>query len=105
MSKLPRIALTLGDIAGIGPEVVARAAADAGLRSACLPVVIGNAATLARATAVAGVTLRVEAAGSFAEAATRSAEPGGGRGLGAAGGAIAGNSPRGRSPGGRAGGV
>ena len=37
--RLPRIALTVGDPAGIGPEIVAKAAADAAVRAMCEPVV------------------------------------------------------------------
>ena len=36
---LPKIALTTGDPAGIGPEIVAKAAADASVRAVCDPVV------------------------------------------------------------------
>ena len=35
----PKIALTVGDPAGIGPEIVAKAAADPGVRAVCEPVV------------------------------------------------------------------
>ena len=68
MTDRPRVALTLGDIAGIGPEVTARAAADAGLRAVCLPVVIGDAQVVMRAVAVAGVPLRVVATARLEEA-------------------------------------
>jgi 4-hydroxythreonine-4-phosphate dehydrogenase len=37
--KKPRIALTVGDPAGIGPEIVAKAAADPRVREACEPIV------------------------------------------------------------------
>jgi 4-hydroxythreonine-4-phosphate dehydrogenase len=37
----PRIALTVGDPAGIGPEIVAKAAADVRVRDVCVPVVYG----------------------------------------------------------------
>jgi 4-hydroxythreonine-4-phosphate dehydrogenase len=37
--RLPRIALTTGDPAGIGPEIVAKAAADPGVRAMCEPVI------------------------------------------------------------------
>lgn len=37
--RLPRVALTVGDPAGIGPEIAARAAADAFVRAACEPVI------------------------------------------------------------------
>ena len=37
--KKPRIALTVGDPAGIGPEIVAKAAADPRVREVCDPIV------------------------------------------------------------------
>jgi 4-hydroxythreonine-4-phosphate dehydrogenase len=37
--RLPKIALTVGDPAGIGPEIVEKAAADASVRALCEPVV------------------------------------------------------------------
>jgi 4-hydroxythreonine-4-phosphate dehydrogenase len=37
----PRIALTAGDPAGIGPEIVAKAASDARVLAACEPVIYG----------------------------------------------------------------
>ena len=45
---LPRIALTIGDPAGIGPEITLAAVADPELRSVCRPVVFGDPATLDR---------------------------------------------------------
>jgi len=39
---LPRIAITAGDPAGIGPEIAAKAAADARVRGACQPIVYGS---------------------------------------------------------------
>ena len=45
----PRIALTVGDPAGIGPEIVAAAAAAADVRAACEPVVYGPSPDEARA--------------------------------------------------------
>jgi 4-hydroxythreonine-4-phosphate dehydrogenase len=43
----PRIAITSGDPAGIGPEVAAKAAADARVLEACEPVVYGPPASAA----------------------------------------------------------
>ncbi|HJU44028.1 MAG TPA: 4-hydroxythreonine-4-phosphate dehydrogenase PdxA [Vicinamibacterales bacterium] len=40
--KKPRIALTVGDPAGIGPEIVEKAAADPAVRSVCEPVVFAT---------------------------------------------------------------
>ena len=37
--KKPRIAITAGDPAGIGPEIAAKAAADAGVRAVCEPII------------------------------------------------------------------
>jgi len=47
VSRLPRIAITMGDPAGIGPEVVLKALAEREIRSACCPVIIGDAQLLA----------------------------------------------------------
>src|SRR5688500_12665823 len=37
--RRPRVALTVGDPAGIGPEIVEKAAADARVRALCEPIV------------------------------------------------------------------
>jgi len=39
---LPKIALTVGDPAGIGPEIVAKAAADPGVLAVCKPIVFST---------------------------------------------------------------
>ena len=39
---LPKIALTVGDPAGIGPEIVAKAAADPSVRAVCEPIVFAT---------------------------------------------------------------
>ncbi|MBC7723508.1 MAG: 4-hydroxythreonine-4-phosphate dehydrogenase PdxA [Burkholderiaceae bacterium] len=45
----PRLALTLGDVAGIGPEITARALlGHPELREKCIPVVIGDEAAMRR---------------------------------------------------------
>ena len=38
---LPRVAITVGDPAGIGPEIAAMAAADLRVREVCEPIVVG----------------------------------------------------------------
>src|SRR6266852_8869152 len=43
----PRIGITMGDPAGIGPEVVLKAVAEEEIRSVCVPVIIGDAQLLA----------------------------------------------------------
>jgi 4-hydroxythreonine-4-phosphate dehydrogenase len=44
---LPRIGITMGDPAGIGPEVVLKAVAEEDIRKLCVPVIIGDAQLLA----------------------------------------------------------
>lgn len=53
----PRIALTLGDVAGIGPEVVVRACLDRRVRDCCRPIVVGHPAVLERAIECVGAEL------------------------------------------------
>ena len=55
----PLIAVTMGDAAGIGPEIVVRALADPAVHEACRPIVVGDAAHLTRAIAVTGVDAEV----------------------------------------------
>ncbi|MCA1958434.1 MAG: hypothetical protein LDL14_07895, partial [Nitrospira sp.] len=45
-SQPPLLGITMGDPAGIGPEVIAKAAADRSLHSLCRLVVIGSAAVM-----------------------------------------------------------
>lgn len=44
---LPRVGITMGDPAGIGPEVVLKAVAEEEVRAVCQPVIIGDAQLLA----------------------------------------------------------
>src|SRR5436305_10579762 len=46
-ARLPRIGITMGDPAGIGPEVVLKAVAEEEVRRLCVPVIIGDAQLLA----------------------------------------------------------
>ena len=51
----PVLAVTLGDVAGIGPEITAKTLLrHADLRSECVPVVIGDAAAMRRGVATIG---------------------------------------------------
>lgn len=47
MSVLPRIALAVGDPAGIGPEISLKAALDPGVREVCRPVLVGDPEVIA----------------------------------------------------------
>ncbi len=53
-SPLPRVALTMGDAAGIGPEVTARAAIDPRVLAACRPLIVGSPDVLSRALRLIG---------------------------------------------------
>lgn len=55
----PLVALTMGDVAGVGPEVIARAWADDPLRALARPFVVGDSATLRRAVALLGTGAEV----------------------------------------------
>ncbi|MDT7723751.1 MAG: 4-phospho-D-threonate 3-dehydrogenase / 4-phospho-D-erythronate 3-dehydrogenase [Actinomycetota bacterium] len=57
----PVIAITMGDAAGVGPEVVVKALAQDELYQACRPLVIGDAARLRMAIGITGVPLEVRA--------------------------------------------
>jgi 4-hydroxythreonine-4-phosphate dehydrogenase len=46
--SLPRIAVTMGDPAGVGPELCLRLLRDERVRSLCVPIVFGDAGVLAR---------------------------------------------------------
>src|SRR5215212_685344 len=49
MSKLPLLAITIGDPAGIGPEVVLKALRHADVYARCRPLVLGDRRILERA--------------------------------------------------------
>lgn len=58
-SALPTIALTLGDVAGIGPEVVVRACADLRVLAACRPVIVGHPEIVRRAIVHTALTISI----------------------------------------------
>ena len=62
----PLLALTMGDPAGIGPEVIVKAFAAADLHAWCRPLVVGDASTLAASAEALGLAgkLTVRAAKS-----------------------------------------
>lgn len=70
MSSQPKpiLAVTLGDPAGTGPELITRACAQPDVLAACRPVVIGDAAVLRAAAAITGAALPVRAIASPADA-------------------------------------
>jgi len=59
-SGKPRLALTIGDPAGIGPEIVVKSLADREVRACCRPLVVGDAALLRHVAKACGVGLDAE---------------------------------------------
>jgi 4-hydroxythreonine-4-phosphate dehydrogenase len=57
----PVLGVTMGDPAGVGPEIIARAAAEPAVRASCRPVVIGAADSMREALALVGSSLRLHA--------------------------------------------
>jgi len=64
---IPRIALTLGDVAGIGPEIVARAVVDDRLRQCCRPFVVGHPDVFRRAAKMVGLGRDIRSVASIEE--------------------------------------
>lgn len=64
---LPRLALTLGDVAGIGPEIVVRAVASGCLRDFCTPLIVGHPEVVSRAVQLLGASLRLQTVAGPAE--------------------------------------
>jgi 4-hydroxythreonine-4-phosphate dehydrogenase len=64
----PLVALTMGDVAGVGPEVIARAWAGEALRELARPFVVGDPATLRRAVTLLGTGAEVRTIASPEEA-------------------------------------
>jgi len=66
-SSLPRLAITLGDVAGVGPEIALRACADERCRDSCRPLLVGNLDIARRAAALIDSELEIEPLSSLAE--------------------------------------
>lgn len=64
----PVIAITMGDPAGIGPELVVKVLSDTTVWARCAPFVIGDLAALADAVQVIGSDLRFRAVADLSEA-------------------------------------
>lgn len=64
----PLLALTMGDASGSGPEIIAKALAEADIREMCRPVVIGDAATMKEALQITGMPGEVRAIKDVSEA-------------------------------------
>jgi 4-hydroxythreonine-4-phosphate dehydrogenase len=71
MENLPLIAITLGDPAGVGPEIILKALGQAQVYNTCRPLVVGERRILERAAGFLGQpTLHFELAGEDPAAAS-----------------------------------
>jgi len=65
--RQPILGVTMGDPAGVGPEIIARAAAEPAVRATARPVVIGSAAAMREALALVGSRLALHAVARVAD--------------------------------------
>jgi 4-hydroxythreonine-4-phosphate dehydrogenase len=68
VSSKPILAVTLGDAAGSGPELITKGFADPEVRAVCRPIVIGDAGVMRAALAITRVPSQVRVIGRPAEA-------------------------------------
>jgi 4-hydroxythreonine-4-phosphate dehydrogenase len=69
MTTLPRLLFTLGDVAGIGPEIMVKAWCAPQLHAWCRPVVVGDAACLSRTIDRLQLPLKVRSLNRLTETA------------------------------------
>jgi 4-hydroxythreonine-4-phosphate dehydrogenase len=71
LNRLPRVAIALGDPAGIGPEIALKAALDPRVRAMALPLLVGDHSALATHAERCGLPLPVDVFTSAAAAQWR----------------------------------
>jgi 4-phospho-D-threonate 3-dehydrogenase / 4-phospho-D-erythronate 3-dehydrogenase len=64
----PKVGISMGDPAGIGPEICVKALAESHVRSLCDPVIVGDASVIERAVKLLGMDARVMSIGSLEDA-------------------------------------
>lgn len=69
--KKPILGITMGDPAGIGPEIAAKALAEKHLYDICRPLVIGDAKVMKQAVDIVDATFDVRSVGDVGEALLR----------------------------------
>ncbi|MHB1004752.1 MAG: 4-hydroxythreonine-4-phosphate dehydrogenase PdxA [Chloroflexota bacterium] len=74
MANMPLLAITMGDPAGVGPEVVLKALARPEVSGSCRPLVVGSAAALARTAALLGLPSRIHTVARVEDAVFRGDE-------------------------------
>ncbi|MET4589865.1 4-hydroxythreonine-4-phosphate dehydrogenase PdxA [Arthrobacter sp. 754] len=68
-AELPYVAVTMGDGAGVGPEVVVAAVLEATINAECRPVVIGDALRLRQAANILGLEADIRSIAAVEDAA------------------------------------
>lgn len=68
MTERPRVAITMGDAAGIGPEITVKSLSDPVVAGWCIPFVLGDARVLALAARAVGVAADIRTIRDPAEA-------------------------------------
>lgn len=63
----PIVAITMGDPAGIGPEIAAKALAHSEMYAICRPVIVGDAQAIRDASSIAGMDFSIHAVTSISE--------------------------------------
>ncbi len=66
-SYIPLLAITMGDPAGAGPEIVVKALNDPAVRPICRGLVVGDAGTMRAAAEIVGIPVEVHAVSSADE--------------------------------------
>ena len=64
----PTVAITMGDAAGVGPEIIMKSLAHPDVYDRCRPVVVGDAGRLRQAGAIVGAELEVRSLDDVADA-------------------------------------
>lgn len=68
MSDRPVIGITMGDAAGVGPEIILKALREKRMVEQCRPLVIGDAAIMERADTFVKTGLQIKPVASVNEA-------------------------------------
>lgn len=68
MITKPVIGITMGDAAGIGPEIIAKALMDESIYADCQPIVIGDAKMIKRAASIVGSNSEIHAISTVSQA-------------------------------------
>lgn len=64
---MKKIAITMGEPGGVGPEIIVKALFCAEIRDYCTPVVIGDVKVIKRAVELAGLPLKVKSLSKFSD--------------------------------------